>query len=102
MIPHPSSSTLFPYTTLFRSCERPAIFHYPIVGPLKDWTRVGPNLPTEDHKPHSQHVENWIQPYPPIWRGRGSRDQPTSAEHTSELQSPNHLLCRPPLARDTT
>src|SRR5258708_23565801 len=57
MIRRPPRSTLFPYTTLFRSC----------------------------------HV--WL------WRTRDRSAQPPlqgrrSEEHTSELQSPDHLVCR--------
>src|SRR5207244_10034274 len=60
MIPRPPRSTLFPYTTLFRS---------------------GPG-----------HLDQWdigVQgdAAPP---GRRCR----SEEHTSELQSPDHLVCR--------
>src|SRR5258708_35746289 len=58
MIRRPPRSTLFPYTTLFRSC--------PLAGPL------GPA-----RRPRSK-------------RGQYAR----SEEHTSELQSPDHLVCR--------
>src|SRR5438876_7339550 len=60
MIRRPPRSTLFPYTTLFRS--RPA--------------RLGGN------GPHATRPA----PRPSL----GSR----SEEHTSELQSPVHLVCR--------
>src|SRR5438552_14063544 len=63
MIRRPPRSTLFPYTTLFRSGagdlgrpDRPRV-------PVPDGRRGG---------------------------GRGAR----SEEHTSELQSPDHLVCR--------
>src|SRR2546422_1946887 len=63
MIRRPPRSTLFPYTTLFRSAARA--------------NRRGPGRST-----------------PPI-RG-GARAQPPrrSEEHTSELQSRLHLVCR--------
>src|SRR3990170_3301034 len=57
MIRRPPRSTLFPYTTLFRS-RVPA----PASGA-------------------------------PRWRGPRGRS-PRSEEHTSELQSPDHLVCR--------
>src|SRR2546427_8830547 len=67
MIRRPPRSTLFPYTTLFRSRparERP-----------RSWRR-GCNPPSRSPSPGS----------PP----RGSR----SEEHTSELQSQSNLVCR--------
>src|SRR5258708_23514208 len=67
MIRRPPRSTLFPYTTLFRS--PPSCPHrWPSPGrPSKATTRV--ITPT-----------CWIEP--------------RSEEHTSELQSPDHLVCR--------
>src|SRR5689334_25242539 len=62
MIRRPPRSTLFPYTTLFRSswsCSRSA---------------PTPNLP------------------PPTGRSRPQKQR--SEEHTSELQSQFHLVCR--------
>src|SRR6266487_6027356 len=55
MIRRPPRSTLFPYTTLFRS-----------PGPCGPSTGTGPAVPSECR----------------------------SEEHTSELQSPVHLVCR--------
>src|SRR5258708_29861978 len=72
MIRRPPRSTLFPYTTLFRS---PRIRRGP-------WRRG--NL----RRPGSPGVgtgENRARR-----AGRGDR----SEEHTSELQSPDHLVCR--------
>src|SRR5260370_25922152 len=63
MIRRPPSSTLFPYTTLFRSRGRPS-------------------RPTAAPSPPRRRA----RARPP--RGRRSE------EHTSELQSPDHLLCR--------
>src|SRR2546429_5192568 len=65
MIRRPPRSTLFPYTTLFRS--PPAL------------------LPTH--------------PLPDVWRAMHERDAVAlagdrSEEHTSELQSRLHLVCR--------
>src|SRR5215216_6837827 len=57
MIRRPPRSTLFPYTTLFRSATSP-----------------------------------------PRWCGKNATSSagwsPRSEEHTSELQSPDHLVCR--------
>src|SRR5256885_5585797 len=69
MIRRPPRSTLFPYTTLFRS--RPV---HEVVGCRDE--NVG-------------DVE--VHPVPPVHRGR---DEARSEEHTSELQSPCNLVCR--------
>src|SRR2546430_13496063 len=65
MIRRPPRSTLFPYTTLFRSpwaCECASPFEWPVP----------------------------IGPFPFTDAGCGSR----SEEHTSELQSQSNLVCR--------
>src|SRR5438093_4381538 len=70
MIRRPPRSTLFPYTTLFRShrAERKCADQHPTVG------RFG-----------SRRAR----------RGPGQCHQPTrSEEHTSELQSLTNLVCR--------
>src|SRR4051794_41255722 len=76
MIRRPPRSTLFPYTTLFRSVGPPAAGR-PVrveVRPLPD----GPALPAPDRGTPLRR---------PAHRQR-------SEEHTSELQSPVHLVCR--------
>src|SRR5258708_18167063 len=76
MIRRPPRSTLFPYTTLFRS-----------------------------YRMQSQNFPRWQEVSPPscpLARNRNlcqDRAHPTrpfsrSEEHTSELQSPDHLVCR--------
>src|SRR6266568_5410466 len=71
MIRRPPRSTLFPYTTLFRS--RP--------GPCAARPRPGPGT-----------CSGWPPPAPP--RPRPPRPGARSEEHTSELQSQFHLVCR--------
>src|SRR5438876_7655940 len=73
MIRRPPRSTLFPYTTLFRSHahHRPGLL-------FGEHRERGAEYQGKEDDP--QHVE----------RGRG----PRSEEHTSELQSPVHLVCR--------
>src|SRR5256885_12119432 len=75
MIRRPPRSTLFPYTTLFRSLarsdERAERAH----------TASGP-------VPESAERTSSPRPSPPL--GGGER----SEEHTSELQSPCNLVCR--------
>src|SRR6476660_10044084 len=68
MIRRPPRSTLFPYTTLFRSSCGPR-------------TRRGRRCPGRS---------SWSPPVP----GRSPRSARRSEEHTSELQSPDHLVCR--------
>src|SRR5258708_21025701 len=65
MIRRPPRSTLFPYTTLFRSQIRPVLFQAVLT-----------------------KMNN--QPKSVVQFSAGAR----SEEHTSELQSPDHLVCR--------
>src|SRR2546430_4291489 len=68
MIRRPPRSTLFPYTTLFRSRSRVA------QGPLR--ARGG------------RHLQ------PPLPAGGHRQAEERSEEHTSELQSQSNLVCR--------
>src|SRR5687768_18226384 len=87
MIRRPPRSTLFPYTTLFRSRRgrcRPRAAH---VGPDPPPPPPRPGPPTGTRPPCR----------PPRGRGRrrgGAGPPPRSEEHTSELQSRLHLVCR--------
>src|SRR2546430_13591817 len=97
MIRRPPRSTLFPYTTLFRSRKHPAITLTPHLGAstqeaqekcgievaeviagylLTGEVRNAVNLPYLDAKTYEQ-----VKPY-------------RSEEHTSELQSQSNLVCR--------
>src|SRR5258708_16563729 len=62
MIRRPPRSTLFPYTTLFRS--------------------------------QASNSRPWPPWRCPQARRRAPAQHPRSEEHTSELQSPDHLVCR--------
>src|SRR5258708_22943361 len=62
MIRRPPRSTLFPYTTLFRSAAAGDAIHRPA---------------------------QWLPP-----AAQAGRTARRSEEHTSELQSPDHLVCR--------
>src|SRR5258708_29605725 len=66
MIRRPPRSTLFPYTTLFRSLEE-GVFDFTGFGGFRDEGTRG---------------------------ARGVFREERSEEHTSELQSPDHLVCR--------
>src|SRR5437879_9739198 len=69
MIRRPPTSTLFPYTTLFRSLAYELLSRYP------------------PHYPHFDAQRVQREPVPPLEPAR-------SEEHTSELQSPMYLVCR--------
>src|SRR2546430_8384189 len=79
MIRRPPRSTLFPYTTLFRS------FSWPPGDALGDEAREHGRVPEEVALPQTA----WLQtePVKPLESGR-------SEEHTSELQSQSNLVCR--------
>src|SRR5258708_24465232 len=67
MIRRPPRSTLFPYTTLFRSAAAAARHGGTGMGSPLERRRI---------------------------QGRRLSDSRRSEEHTSELQSPDHLVCR--------
>src|SRR2546430_5242863 len=69
MIRRPPRSTLFPYTTLFRSCANPT-------------AGDGTPRPRGNCLPYQAARCSWTR--------RGCR----SEEHTSELQSQSNLVCR--------
>src|SRR5256885_11398792 len=76
MIRRPPRSTLFPYTTLFRS-SAVQLAHQRV--DLRD--RVG-EIGVGEHASSTPG------------RGHAARDRKRSEEHTSELQSPCNLVCR--------
>src|SRR5256885_6113582 len=80
MIRRPPRSTLFPYTTLFRS-RRTSSSPTGWRGGARS-ARASPRLPVEAQG--MGHLD----------RGRGGDLGRRSEEHTSELQSPCNLVCR--------
>src|SRR3712207_7515181 len=85
MIRRPPRSTLFPYTTLFRSEGGTAPGFIPGIDWSDHWSfeRVGiPALMVTDTAPFR---------YPHY---HTPADTPRSEEHTSELQSRQYLVCR--------
>src|SRR5258708_20672616 len=78
MIRRPPRSTLFPYTTLFRS----------------DFIRP------QEHRRRDREAEGLSGPYADCvmrslhWLTMKRAHDARSEEHTSELQSPDHLVCR--------
>src|SRR2546430_7453054 len=97
MIRRPPRSTLFPYTTLFRSTDPvpqsdEGVTYAEKIGPADrelDWSRP----PEELHnriRALSPHIgaRGVVDGRPVlVWRSR-------SEEHTSELQSQSNLVCR--------
>src|SRR5258708_20809419 len=65
MIRRPPRSTLFPYTTLFRSIR------YQVIATYQQFAYTS--------EPFLSNDKTWVI---------------RSEEHTSELQSPDHLVCR--------
>src|SRR2546429_4973228 len=86
MIRRPPRSTLFPYTTLFRSCRG--------VGRLDAEQHAGYESTSSQRdqdaqsKPDAAEEQTVAQDHPKNARTRRSE------EHTSELQSRLHLVCR--------
>src|SRR5258708_25991035 len=72
MIRRPPRSTLFPYTTLFRSLRNHS----------RNWRKTADVVKGRPRATGQPQIAN--RPPPPV----------RSEEHTSELQSPDHLVCR--------
>src|SRR2546422_3204611 len=88
MIRRPPRSTLFPYTTLFRS-RSPRLHLSPAETECGFGTlRLGALQPARFRFP--SRVQSVFAPRRARCPGRG----PRSEEHTSELQSRLHLVCR--------
>src|SRR5205807_4946669 len=96
----PLRSTLFPYTTLFRSTDSPTLLHNPI--------QLIHQMPLVDRKETLHPSTRWdtshqklayaISQVTNLTNDGGSRlllvPSRRSEEHTSELQSPCNLVCR--------
>src|SRR5258708_25847402 len=90
MIRRPPRSTLFPYTTLFRS-QAPVLELKDSIGSRRQRPVVG-----HDHHGNLQLArqlgEQLVQTLA-VMMVEVARRLVRSEEHTSELQSPDHLLC---------
>src|SRR5688572_32584304 len=84
MIPRPPRSTLFPYTTLFRSCSHHFTLRYP------KWVSKFEKCPQCRNRTKSS-TETVIEAASSVSAGSA---QVRSEEHTSELQSQSNLVCR--------
>src|SRR5256884_9375371 len=101
MIRRPPRSTLFPYTTLFRSPVNPAIAavlaRYPLpnnpTGAYGARTYAAPSNVNTDTDQFSIRIDQKVGAKGQLF-GRFNYDNLRSEEHTSELQSRLHLVCR--------
>src|SRR5260221_5295145 len=82
MIRRPPRSTLFPYTTLFRSARQ-------LRGIEHDVVAVEGRVPVATSGAAQPHALTAVRR-----RGEGGRPSTRSEEHTSELQSHSDLVCR--------
>src|SRR2546430_9720550 len=85
MIRRPPRSTLFPYTTLFRSSLDQAA-SADRGGPRKRGAFEQPSAPTDLAERLDDYVADDV--------ARRSSQSRRSEEHTSELQSQSNLVCR--------
>src|SRR3989454_7235507 len=83
MIRRPPRSTLFPYTTLFRSRGHRGL--------LRD---LSPRRRRVSHDGPGRLDGEGVRPDPRGARAHEPPHPPRSEEHTSELQSPCNLVCR--------
>src|SRR5256885_8346968 len=84
MIRRPPRSTLFPYTTLFRS---------------RGFTMIATQIRQKDAVFYfvsypSERLLNKVRFISRYYDEQGAEIKPRSEEHTSELQSPCNLVCR--------
>src|SRR3712207_8399270 len=95
MIRRPPRSTLFPYTTLFRSC---ALTVADTLGtPLNPWTATTAERVSDAFDRLAQLDRRMVSLE--YTTQRGISPLARSGEHTSELQSRQSLVCRLLLAK---
>src|SRR5688572_31372455 len=89
MIRRPPRSTLFPYTTLFRSVHDPLVRGHGPEGTGGDRRRqLGPRVHA------GRHLRERPERHVACARLEDSPRPGRSEEHTSELQSQSNLVCR--------
>src|SRR3712207_7455167 len=90
MIPRPPRSTLFPYTTLFRSLEKTASAHASVDAVLREVA-----LPVDDVLADAAWLlDRYVGRAPDEAQRIRYILHNRSEEHTSELQSRQYLVCR--------
>src|SRR5205814_9927927 len=98
LLPPPPSPTLFPYTTLFRSTH----FGVPIRPDIDEQLEVPQRQSSERRRRILREHDYFADAFAGFgryrerrWIVRGQRQRwERSEEHTSELQSLRHLVCR--------
>src|SRR5437870_6686299 len=100
MIRRPPRSTLFPYTTLFRSHRaaadrRHGLGHNDLVEGVREGRRIELPLLPPGRRLRSRRLAADRETVGGLLQGR-------SEEHTSELQSRGHLVCRLLLEKKNT
>src|SRR3712207_8424708 len=91
MIRRPPRSTLFPYTTLFRSLS------VPVLGPTDLVLQKVMNMRPVREYPHPENAKDTVHVYEMGPGGPAAELHVAvqrSEEHTSELQSRQYLVCR--------
>src|SRR3712207_7590092 len=91
MIPPPPRSTLFPYTTLFRSDARALLLL--VAAKIDHLSRFTRDLEPRRRRVHAL-AENGQRDAGENRREHHAEDHPRSEDHTSELQSRQYLVCR--------
>src|SRR5687768_17733917 len=93
MMQHPPRSTLFPYTTLFRSkmAYRLRSPHTEVYGAIGDeFRQKNPSIQLENEPVPGDFGLKVLE----LFASATEPDTFRSEEHTSELQSRLHLVCR--------
>src|SRR5258707_6076437 len=89
MIRRPPRSTLFPYTTLFRSCQAHSRSNKHETSTAR---RSSTPLPPQPRQAPRESADQRSSPARPELGAAGAEGR--SEEHTSELQSRQYLVCR--------
>src|SRR2546426_3740126 len=89
MIRRPPRSTLFPYTTLFRSSFRKSM-----AALVRRYDESSPDGPAHFPVVFEKTKRLWLNEPHIATEDLAKISAPRSEEHTSELQSPCNLVCR--------
>src|SRR5690554_7109573 len=90
LIQRPARSTLFPYTTLFRSTAQVSVDGGRLLTSSPEHVRVPVSAVFSPPQLANHADERYVWVYQETNKQQGTR----SEEHTSELQSRPHLVCR--------
>src|SRR3712207_8774299 len=90
MLRPPPRSTLFPYTTLFRSFEE--LDRIDVSSMRAEWDELVAEFRRDPNKGHFRRSPEFESDFPEMKSRQEFVDR--SEEHTSELQSRQYLVCR--------